>query len=291
MIAPKLPTVTRPSFKKRMTIAAAFQCWDGIVLCADTQETYGGIKRKVSKLEVRGTDAYSPLGSTPFMRPTSPCAVFAGSTDDGDFLDALIEKLWRAMEKKGADGLEAMIEAAEDELILQWQRFIPVLPKGVPETNILMGVWAAPYKFELVKMIGPVLKRNIALDSIGCGDVLATYLINRLLYPKSGVTQAIPIGIYMVDQAREHIEGCGGDIHLVVVGELGGVQKYSSQDMRAETARLQELDLIAREIVGLSMEPHNSEFSFDLLLEDCLKRLRSLAVIREADSQAPENQP
>ena len=67
--------------------------------------------------------------------------MFAGSGADGDFLDALVDKLWRAMNKKGPEGLDAMIEAAEDELIVQYQRFVPVMPDGVPNTTLLVGVW------------------------------------------------------------------------------------------------------------------------------------------------------
>jgi hypothetical protein len=33
-----------------MTIIAGFRCQDGIVVCADTQETFGSAKRNVPKL-------------------------------------------------------------------------------------------------------------------------------------------------------------------------------------------------------------------------------------------------
>lgn len=37
-----------------MTIAAGFVCSDGIVMCADSQETYADLKWPVQKLQVEG---------------------------------------------------------------------------------------------------------------------------------------------------------------------------------------------------------------------------------------------
>ncbi|MGA2904972.1 MAG: hypothetical protein ABSD98_14145 [Candidatus Korobacteraceae bacterium] len=267
-----------------MTIAAGFRCVDGIMLCADTQETVGFLKRKHPKLDVRGATAYPfTLSTEPHdehEQRNDPCAVFAGAGNDGDFLDALVDKLWRAMNGKGSEGLDAMIEAAEDELIVQYQRFVKVMPDGVPKTLLLVGVWAGPGDFELVKINGPVLKRGIILDAVGCGEDLVTYVTSRLLYMKSWLTQAIPVGIYMIDQAKEHVDGCGGDTQLVAIRELGRVEAYTSEDVKAETSRLRELDALARRIVGLSMGIHSTEVEYNALIEQYLVRLRELAVFK-----------
>lgn len=289
MIAPK-PKPCFSRVRKRMTIVAGFQCLDGIVLCSDTMEVYAGMKRHVSKLDVRGTTAYPGKSNIPFSAPTSPCAVFAGATEDADFLDVLIDKVWASMETRGQDGLNAMIEAAEDELIAQWQRRLPAFPTGMPGVTILAGIWAAADQFELVKIVGPTLKREIHLDAAGYGDILATYLASRFLHMKTFVDQAVPIGIYMVDQAKEHMDGCGGDTHLVVISANGGVTRYSSEEVKAETDRLRTLDLLARRIVGMCMEPFNSNIQFDLLLEQQLEELRKIAVIMPSVPETSEGQ-
>ena len=101
------------------------------------------LKRKQPKLEVRGF-----ISS---LQP-KPCAVFAGAGDDGDLIDVLVDKLWRAMEPKGADGLESMIMAAEDELTLQYQRFVPLFPNVVPGTSFFVGIWSGPNEFDLIRL-------------------------------------------------------------------------------------------------------------------------------------------
>jgi len=50
---PRLPALPEPFSRRRkvVTIAAAFRCKDGVVLCADTEESTVGFKRKVAKIE------------------------------------------------------------------------------------------------------------------------------------------------------------------------------------------------------------------------------------------------
>lgn len=261
-----------------MTIAAAFQCIDGIVLSSDTQESYGGFKRQVSKLEVRG-------GKKPGKLTRSPCAVFCGATNDGHFFDMLIEKLWSSMEKVGREGLERMIEELENELIRQYQRFLPVYPQGVPESSILIGIWAAPDKYQLVRVDGAIVNRSVILEAAGCGDILATYIANRLLWPKTWKEQAIPIGIYMVDQAKQYVEYCGGDTHLVIIAPDGTIERYSSSEVEAETDRIRKLDIFARQLVGMCMSPFQSREQFEILIEDRLRDLRKIIIFKDAEKR------
>jgi hypothetical protein len=287
IIPPKLPSKPKRLPKRgSMTIAVGFRCVDGIVLCADTQETRGEyIKKKQPKIEVRGADA-SPIGSKGFHRQ-SPCAVFAGAGSDGDLIDVLIEKLWAAMEPKGAAGLEAMIEAAEDELIKQYQRLVPVFPSGVPETTLLVGVWASEYHFDLLKISGPILKRQIMLESIGFGDILATYITGRLIYPKSWISLSSPIGLYVIDQVKLFVEGCGGDTQMYQIRHDGKVEYITAEAAQAETDRLRKIDWTARQMVGLAMQPFESMVQFNALVESEVENLRKLVTI---EPKPPESQ-
>ncbi len=261
-----------------MTICVGFRCVDGIMLCADTQETFSGyLKLKQPKIEIKG--AIFPMNQ-------SPCAVFAGAGNDGDLIDVLADKLWCAMEPKGVEGLDAMIEAAENELTFQYQRLIPLYPSGVPETEFLVGVWAALNEFNLIKIRGPLLKRNVILDAIGCGDILATYLTMRLLYPKSWIGQATPVGIYIIDQVKEHVEGCGGNTQLVTIDYKGEVEVSPHKEVKDETERLRSADLIARQIIGLIMNTFDSAENFARLLEETCKPLYKLAQIKKSPDQA-----
>jgi hypothetical protein len=260
--------------QKRMTIAVGFRCVDGIMLCADTQETLGGfIKKKKSKIDVRGSSAH-PFGSAEVIGETvHPCAVFAGAADDADFLDALIDKLWATMEPKEKDGIEGMIEGAEDALIARYGKLVSLYPSGFPDIAILIGVWAEN-KFELVKITGPVLKRGIALESIGFGSNLATYITTRLVYPKSWLSLSVPVGMYVIDQVKLYVEGCSGDTQMTVIRGNGRVESCSEKDAEEETKRFRVMDWAAREIVGLAMHSHQSMEQFNALVEEKLAQLR-----------------
>lgn len=255
-----------------MTIIAGFHCSDGIVLCADTQENVADyIKRNVSKLEARPRS----LG----MASQIPCAVFAGA-GSGDFIDYLVEKLWVAMEQKGTD-LTGMIEAAEDELINQYQRLVPVHPNGMPDASFLVAVWAAPREMSLLKINGPIVKRDIAFDAIGFGDILVSYIASRLLHLKTFLDEAVPVSIYMIDEAKQHVTECGGDTHIVTLDEKGQFRRYLQGEIEARTRELRDTDRIAREVVGLSLNEHLPLQNYKVLADDIFKRL---VKIREARS-------
>src|SRR5437016_1696822 len=161
MMSPKPPHFPKPKLerlprRKYVTIAAGFCSGDGIVLCADTQENVADyIKRKQPKLEIR--PIYIPASNA------APCAVFAGA-GDGSLVDYLIDKLWAAMESK--KNLEQMIEAAENAIIRQYQRLVPIYPAGMPEVQLLLGIWAPPREIELLKITGPIVNRHVDLESI-----------------------------------------------------------------------------------------------------------------------------
>ncbi len=95
-----------------MTIAAGFSCPEGVVLCADTQESYGSfLKRSQPKIVIK-PDAQSD---------EDECrAVFAGA-GDSTFTDMLIGKVWQKMAAAGADEA-AVVEALEDEILAKHQR-------------------------------------------------------------------------------------------------------------------------------------------------------------------------
>src|SRR5947209_4867422 len=86
----------------------------------------------------------------------------------------------------------------------------------MPDARLLIGLWASD-QIELVKVSGPLLVRHVMSHAIGCGDVLATYLMNRLVYPKSSFSAAVPAALYIIDEAKGNVQGCGGDTHLITL--------------------------------------------------------------------------
>jgi len=52
------PKPERLGKRRRVTLIAAFRCYEGVVLCADQQETVGGVRVAVNKLKPESAGAY-----------------------------------------------------------------------------------------------------------------------------------------------------------------------------------------------------------------------------------------
>ncbi|OLB41103.1 MAG: hypothetical protein AUH11_00365 [Acidobacteria bacterium 13_2_20CM_57_17] len=96
-----------------MTMVAGFCCTDGIVLCADSQETLDGyLKVDTPKAEIR------PEGKS---KRKGLFAVFVGA-GHGPLIDALIEEMWDAAErarggmKNASDAMKAANRKYHKEL-------------------------------------------------------------------------------------------------------------------------------------------------------------------------------
>ena len=248
-----------------MTIAAGFHCWDGIVLCADTQENVAEyLKRDQCKIEIRPEESISKLSN-------APRAIFAGA-GYGDFIDYLVDKLWRAM-ASGGENADEMINKAEEELLRIYTQLTPIYPSGMPDAELLVAVWAKQYELDLIKINGPIIKREIVYDDIGYGRILTAYIASRLIRLKSTLEDAVPVAIYLIDEARQHVRECGGDINVVTLSREGEVKRYSQSTVEIKTKQFREADYIARHVVDLALTVPEDD-RFKLLLEDYLSRMR-----------------
>ncbi len=132
------PKLKRPLERRAVTIVAGFKCVDGIVICADTQETVNKIsKRSVPKLrfEPSGLEGALLTLGTP-----NPLAVaFCGATDDGVFLDMLIDKAWKAAES--ATSLAEACESIEESIKETYKEYGSIYQTGYcPTAEIIYGV-------------------------------------------------------------------------------------------------------------------------------------------------------
>ena len=231
------PPVKRLPRREYVTIAVGFYRVTGLVLCADTQETLSGFKRNVPKIEIRPHT---------FSKGTA-CAVFAGA-GDGSLIDHVIDKLWGKM-AANADTLEKMIQAAEQELIRLYKSLVPCYHAGfMPDAQLLVGIYCPPNWLEMVEIIGPVLTRTIKAKSIGCGESLSSYIEERLINPKGELSDVIPAAIYIVDEAKKHVDGCGGETHVVTMTDDGNVERLHQFHVEPKSKAIEEIDSFARMI-------------------------------------------
>lgn len=73
---------------------AGFRCQDGIVICADTQETLGSVKRNVSKLEFTKGPTWSTEQNELINHDLAFALCGAGH---GPFVDKIASRAWNAL--------------------------------------------------------------------------------------------------------------------------------------------------------------------------------------------------
>ena len=108
-----------------MTIIAGFKCLDGIVVCADTQETVGNYsKRNVPKLRFE-----APIGAMKVLGGYSNVALAVCGAGHGPFIDKLADEAWKSVEvTKNID--EACI-AAEEAIKRTYEEFGRIYQTGM----------------------------------------------------------------------------------------------------------------------------------------------------------------
>jgi hypothetical protein len=277
MLTPKphpIPSLPRPKPKRLprkeyVTIALAFHRPEGIVFGADTRETYTGyLKRQVPKLVMRPENHQQGM----------PCAVFAGA-GDGSLIDHLIGKLWEGMKHK-TDSIEAMIDAAEDALLNAYGRLAKANHPGeLPDQQILIGAWCKPNETALVEVTNTVLTRNIKSKAIGCGEYLANYIEDRFWAPKIDLGDLVPVVTYIIDQARKHVDGCGGRTHVAVIKANGEMRQLPKHETKRRTERITDIDHIARSIAKMAMDERIDD---DVARQEMMQDVERIMEIRKS---------
>lgn len=245
-----------------MTIAIGFYRGDGLVLAADTQETISGFKRNVPKIVSR-----------PHVVATGvPCAVFAGA-GDGPLIDHLVDKLWEKMSLKTASVFD-MIDALENEVERTYTRLVPCYHPGfMPEARLLVGVFCPPNQLQMVDISGSVVTRDVTAQFVGFGETLGSYIHERLANPKTGLSDVIQLAVYMVDQAKKHVDGCGGQTHVATLTDEGVLETFPQFQVQPMTKRIEEIDRLAREIAASAMDETIPNDSVRLTLENLIEEL------------------
>jgi len=204
-----------------VTIIAGFKCNEGLVVCADTQETVGAVKRHVPKLryeDLMPSPAMSALGGT--SHPNSDMAVaFCGAANNGPFIDKLVDCAWR--EAQTANDLEEACEAIEESIKDSYRQFGRIYQRGYcPEAELIFGVKMGG-RSKLFYALGPVVNEKDGYSAGGVGIYMADFLASRMYSRYLHLSQCLVLAAYVLFQAKEHVEGCGGRSEIAILRNEG----------------------------------------------------------------------
>lgn len=222
--------------RKAVTIIAGFKCYEGVVLCADTQETLEHAKRNIPKLR------FEPKNQHGFPEQVSPddlAVAFCGA-GDGPFIDKLASVAWE--DASVATSIDEACEAIENSIKRTYREFGLIYQQGLcPEVQLIFGV-KMHHKSRLFSAVGPIVNEKSGYDCGGVGHYMADFLASRMYSEYLPVHQCVILAAYILFQSKEHVDGCGGDSQIVVLREDGSSGAVDWKRVKAITELLSQSD-------------------------------------------------
>ncbi|GEM_PF-6668632 len=187
-----------------MTIAIGIESHDGIVLAADRQITSdAGLKYYQEK-----------VGHLPFdMRNGifDYCYAYAGYPDAAKHVVSEIEERSRELDPARITFgvLKKCVQEVLEDAVRKYKKQMHL------EMLIVISIWGQGCKFfrSKGKLLSPATE-----ECLGVGDSsVVHFLFDNLLTTRKTLNHTIPLSIYVIKQAKEYIDGCGGQTDIIYI--------------------------------------------------------------------------
>jgi len=211
------PQHVRPKWRRHVTIVAGFKCYEGIVLCADTQETVAELsKRHVPKLLFEPKDQ---LGNPVYVHGDELAVAFCGAADNGPFVDRLVEEAWDVA--KSGTNIEEVSDLIDGSIQRTYKRYGEIFQRGYcPSADLIFGV-KMQGESKLFNATGPIVTEQQKFYSGGAGYYMADFLASRMYEDSLSLRQCVILAAYVLFQAKEHVDGCGGESQIAILRDDG----------------------------------------------------------------------
>jgi len=211
---PKPPCLCKPIPKRLerrvVTIVAGFKSHEGIVLCADTQETVGASKRNIPKLR------FEPSHRADSGVPEDELAMcFCGAGNNGAFMDEMTDRAWSAA--CTATSLNQACDVIATSIKQYYREASDLYQTGYcPETELVYGV-KMQAESRLFYSLGPAIVEKQTYATGGQGLYLADFIASRSYRDVLDLKPCVILAAYILFEAKEHIDGCGGQSHIAIL--------------------------------------------------------------------------
>ncbi len=209
-----------------MTIAAGFKVLGGVVLCADTEHSSGGIVTHDSKLIPVDFDHGR--------------AIFSLSGSSTQLAKAAVQKCVAALrrtEKSEIQGHHDIAERVEEIIDIEYRKHVCANPdpQGDSVYQLLMAAWSphdGPDGPGLYTTWQGTIHECDTYECIGSGFYLGRYLIESMFSPAMNVQAARIMATYAVAQAKARVDGCSGQTNIVTLHANGEIEGFSWEKTR-----------------------------------------------------------
>lgn len=258
-----------------MTIIAGFRSLDGVVICGDTQETVSNLsKRRTSKVKV--SPEYPGISA---VITGSDLAVSFCGAGYSPFIDKLTSSAWIACE--GAASLDEACSLIENSICDTYEKYGRIYQAGeCPKVELIYGVKMDGCSC-LFSAAGPIVNPVERYCSGGAGYYMADFLAARMYRNVISVHQGVILAAYVLFQAKEHVDGCGGDSHIAVLRNDGESGMVDPARIRAITDMLSDTDQQLGEVLlaaaNLQVDYETVVGMVSELTKDTIKHARNAA--------------
>jgi hypothetical protein len=227
-----------------VTLIAAFQCDEGIVLCADSQETIdiperGSYRVSVNKLEQRDAGNYE---------------VIVGGAGDGALVDNFVDRLVELIDKWRSEYQESKVLSTIRRFVRDYYKTDVALSPAHPDDKKLGFVVCLRSKSTgqlLLWRIEDLHVRSVSdLTLLGWEDLLywreATrlYNLNGVITEMPSNSEAILLGVHLFSIAKETSNVISGDTKITVVRN-DGIHMLNPNDVKELETRVKAFDYLS----------------------------------------------
>ena len=129
----------------------------------------------------------------------------------------------------------------------------------LPEAELIYGV-KMHGDSKLFSSQGPIVNEKRSYGSVGAGYHMADFLASRMHQRYIPSSNAIMLAAYVLFQCKEHVDGCGGESHIVALNETGDSRFVDPWRVDFATDQLRGYDgLISRLLLSAP------DYSFSML--------------------------
>lgn len=222
-----------------MTIIAGFKCEGGIVVCADTQETMSLGNVSISKRNVPKLRFEENLGVVRAISGLPHIAFAACGAGYGPFIDKIVDEVWKMV--KEAISFEEACGSAEAKIKSVYEEYGQIYQVGsLPEVELIYGI-KAEGQSRLFQASGPIVNEKNGYAAAGCGTYMADYLASSMYRNTLTVRQCAILAAYILFQAKEHVDGCGGESHIAVLRDQESCGRVDANRIEAISTLLSTL--------------------------------------------------
>lgn len=258
-------TETGAASKGRIvTIAASIMCRDGMILCADTEETitddYKGDASKITVFfhhaKLRGEVEFASRiqgGSPNGPQQTGSNALIgvagAGHSDwIAAFIQGMSDSVISEMDGKKLewDRTTRLLTTYTEQFFQRYIRGYADDPSHRPQIQIVVVLQTRKRTERDVFRINDNVVIYDHWDecvAVGKGAPAFLHLSKRLLRGYYSMRQASCLAVYIMKTVKSEVPGCGGNSHIVLLGAKGTIETLTTRQILELEVRQAEIEI------------------------------------------------